>query len=158
MPQDAVTGNCVDECARVDLPDRSGDALDIGTCDHRVDNIAPLLFVTALRCPDRGTVMAGFIDCVLDFIPPVRNDKQGLLPVVAVQKTQGLRGSVLENNGIQGFVPSKEIACGKQDDRIESQDQVKAVHASFLGEENGDQLKLMNNYSNSTQVGINWLG
>ena len=74
-------------------------------------------------------MVRGLVDGIFDLIPFVRDDKKRLLLIIAVEQAQDLSRCILENNGIQCFIPAEEISGRKQDDCIESQDDIETVHA-----------------------------
>ena len=84
--------------------------------------------------------MSGIVNRVFDLRPFVRDNKKGLLPIIAIEQPQDLGGCILENNRIQRFIPAEEITGSKQNDCIETEDDIEAVHAPLLREINGNKV------------------
>ena len=132
---------CIDKRTRINLTHDSGNAADVAPCDHGIHDIAPFLFVTAFRCPDGRPMVAGLMDRLADLFPLVRHNEQRFLLIIAVQHMEGLGRSILKYDRIQRLIPSEEAACSQENDCIEAQNQVKAVHPAFLRQINGNKVR-----------------
>ena len=99
------------------------------------------MIVGALSPENRCPVEADLIDPVADLLRFVRDDQQGLLLIVPVHHMQNLRGHELEDNGIECLIPAEHDAGNAQHDHVEAEDDLECIHALFLGEENGDEIR-----------------
>ena len=61
--------------------------------------------------------------------------------IVAIKKVNRLGRHILKDNGIQRLVPAKQPSGNEKNHNIESEDDVKAVHAPLLGQKDGNEVR-----------------
>ena len=141
MPHDLSGTESIDESGRIDLANPFLDLPNVVSAGHGIDEVVPIVFVTALSVKDRGAVVGHVMDPRADLLRFVGDDEEGHFLVVPVHQMQDLCGRVLEDDGIERLIRAKKVTADQEQHHIESEDQIPGFHAVHLREVDRDKIR-----------------
>ena len=91
VPHDLSGTESIDESGGIDLANPFLDLPNVVSAGHGIDEVVPIVFVTALSVKDRGAVVGHVMDPRADLLRFVGDDEEGHFLVVSVHQMQDLR-------------------------------------------------------------------
>ena len=141
IPPDLCRIHRINKGTGIDLMDCINHIPPVSGIYNRVNHLASVSLKAALCIHNGGTVGGQIVDPAANLLGTVGHNKEGDLLIFAVQHTKGLGTDILENNGIQCLIPSKEKSCCSKDHHIDAKNHREGILSFFPGKINCNKIR-----------------